>query len=81
MIEKIPKIREILFYIALTIELVLVIVDKSELTNPYISYFFRLTFLLTLAVVLLSEYTKAEWLVLIGMCIIGMLSYYLSGRN
>ena len=81
MIEKIPKIRKILFYIALTIELLLVIVDKSELTNPYISYFFRLSFLLTLAVVLLSEYTKAEWLVLIGMCAVGMLSYYLSGRN
>ena len=81
MTEKIPRIRKILFYMALTIELLLVIVDKSAVTNPYVSYFFRVTFLLTLAVVLLSQYTRREWIVLLVLTAISVVSYRLSGRN
>ena len=75
MTEKIPRIRKILFYMALTIELLLVIVDKSAVTNPYVSYFFRVTFLLTLAVVLLSQYTRREWIVLLVLTAISVVKF------
>ncbi|MCH4191043.1 MAG: hypothetical protein LKF52_01960 [Butyrivibrio sp.] len=81
MTEKIPSIRKILFYLALVIEIALVIVDKSELHNPYVSYFFRVTFLLTLAVVLLSDYTKREWIVIAMTVAVAAVSYRISGRN
>ena len=41
---KIKRIGEICFWIALIIELIIVIVDKSEYLNPYESQLFRITF-------------------------------------
>ncbi len=79
--EKIPALRKILFYLALSIEIALVIVDKSAIQNPYISYFFRFTFLITLVVVILSDYTRREWVVIFLACTLGMVSYRISGRN
>ena len=75
------KVREFCFYLALIIELVLVIADKSALTNPYVSYFFRATFLLTTVTVLLTKYTKRQWLVVAFAVILGVVSYRMSGRN
>ena len=43
------RISNVLFYIALTIELVLMIVEKSEIPFGYESHVFRVTFVLTLA--------------------------------
>ena len=79
--EKIPLFRQVLFYLALLIEIALVIIDKSAIINPYISYFFRFTFLITLVVVMLSDYTKREWVVIFLACTLGLISYRISGRN
>ena len=42
------RAADILFYVALTTELVLMLVEKSEISFTLESYVFRVTFLLTL---------------------------------
>ena len=71
----------ILFYLALTIELVLMIVEKSELSFGYESYVFRFTFFLTLVAVLLTKRDKKEWLIVAAVTVFTAICYYLSGKN
>ena len=40
------RIPQILFYISLTIELIIVVIDKSNYINPVEGLLFRITFLL-----------------------------------
>lgn len=75
------KIRAALFYAALTIEILVVLIDKSELVNPYESYIFRVTFALTVLVILLSERTWKEWVLLAAAVCVGLISYRVTGRN
>lgn len=75
------KTAELLFYAALTIELVLMIVEKSEISFPYESYVFRVTFLLTLLCVLITEHDKKQWLVIGIALVFTGICYYLSGKN
>ena len=46
-----------LFYIGLTMELIIVIVDKSNYTNPIEGRLFQVTFLLFFLKMLLTAYT------------------------
>ncbi len=75
------KLTEYLFYLALTIELVLMLVEKSELTFSYESYVFRVTFLLTLGAVVVMEHDWREWLVIAVILAVSAYSYIHSGRN
>ncbi len=43
---RVRKIGEACFWIALVIELIIVIIDKSAYINPYEGQLFRITFLL-----------------------------------
>ncbi|WP_024867363.1 hypothetical protein [Butyrivibrio sp. FCS014] len=79
--ENRTKLVNALFYIALTIELVLMIVEKSELTFSYESYVFRVTFLLTLLAVLLMEHSVAEWGIIGFIIALAGFSYVHTGRN
>ena len=83
MLDKIniSKIRNILFYIAFTIELFVALVEKSDLYNPYESYIFRITFLITLLVIAITPYNLKEWIVVIAMNIMGLYCYIHTGRN
>ena len=47
-----------LFYGGLTIELLIVIVDKSNLINPFEGRLFQITFLIFLLKLLLTDYSK-----------------------
>lgn len=77
----IPKIREFLFYLVLTIELVVALVEKSDLYNPYESYIFRITFLITLLIVIITPYNVKEWICVIAFNILGFYCYMHTGRN
>ena len=79
--ENRKKIVDALFYIALTIELVLMIVEKSEISFSYESYVFRVTFLLTLLAVLFMKHDKKEWIFIAAIWAVSAVSYYMCGKN
>lgn len=75
------KFWSLLFYLAWTIELAVVIIDKSALVNPYESYIFRATFLLFAAKMLVTRFSPRErgWLFL--ALVFTFADYRISGRN
>ena len=69
------------FYLAVIIEIVLVILDKSEFSYPYEGWTFRITFLLCLIKVLLTKYNKKEYIIIALFLGLGFISYRVTGRN
>lgn len=74
-------VPRLLFYIGLTIELFMVIVDKSNYVNPIEGYLFRVTFLLFAAKLLLTDYEWKEWALIVLMEGVGFVSYRVTGEN
>ena len=57
--EKRAKLSEVLFYVALTIELGIMLLDKSELyLRNFSTYVFYVTFAISVTVVLLMKHDK-----------------------
>lgn len=87
MIQKVyKKLRDgrlpwFLFYIGLTIELLIVIVDKSNYTNPIEGYLFRITFLLFAMKLVLTKYDRREWIGIVALEAVGFISYRITGGN
>lgn len=75
------NIRTICFYLGLLIEIGIVLVDKSELMNPYEGKLFRVTFVLFGIALLLTHYTWKEWLTIGAFGFLGVISYLVTGRN
>ena len=75
------KIRNICFYLGLLIEIGIVLWDKSTFINPYEGKLFRVTFLLFGAALLMTHYSKKEWLTIVLFGILGTVSYRITGRN
>ena len=69
------------FYLAVIIEIMLVILDKSEFLYPFEGWTFRITFLLCLLKVVFTKYTRKEYLVIALFLGLGMISYRVTGRN
>lgn len=69
------------FYLAVIIEVTLVILDKSEFLYPYEGWTFRITFLLCLVKVLFTKYNRKEYLTIALFLGMGFLSYRITGRN
>lgn len=75
------KIPEILFYIAIMIELAMVILDKSAYIIRYEGYWFRLIFALFSIKAVCNKYTLRQWLGLVLAGVIAVISYKVTGRN
>lgn len=75
------KIAYTSFYAGIIIEVLLVIIDKSALTNPVEGQIFRLTFLLFLIKACLTEYTPKEYFIIFLFAVLGAASYFATGRN
>ncbi len=75
------KVPQLLFYIALTIELGMVIIDKSNYINPIEGMLFRVTFLLFALKLVSTEYTRKEWVLIVFFEVIGIISYKMTGKN
>ena len=71
----------LLFYLGFTIELGMVIVDKSNYINPIEGYLFRITFLLFAGKVLLTQCNWKEWLVIVLLEAVGFVSYRITVKN
>lgn len=74
-------IVKLLFYLALLLELIIVIVDKSDYINPIEGQLFRITFLLAAGKLILTKYSLKEWLCIAAFGLLGVVSYKVTGRN
>lgn len=79
--EVLSQIAYWCFYAAVIIEACMVIIDKSNYTNPIEGRLFQLTFLLFLLKVCLTKYTWKEYFCIFLFCILGAISYFVTGRN
>ncbi len=74
-------ILDIIFYTAIVIELMIVILDKSAYIIQYESYWFRLTFALFVIKACFNKYTVKQWIGLAMLGGIAVVSYRVTGRN
>lgn len=72
---------QVLFTLGLLTELVIVIIDKSALTNPYEGRLFQLTFLCFFAALLAERFTLRERGYLAFFLALSLVSYLVTGRN
>lgn len=79
--QRLKKIGEMSFWIALVIELLIVIVDKSAYINPYEGILFRLTFLLFCIKAVTTKYSKKQWICIIVAAVLTVLSYLINDRD
>ena len=79
--ELFSKIAYYSFYAAVIIEVLIVIIDKSNYTNPIEGRLFQLTFLLFLIKVCLTRYTLKECIVMGLFFSLGAISYFITERN
>lgn len=77
----ITKAANCFFYMGVVLEVLMVIIDKSAYTNPIEGRLFQVTFLLFLMKVCLTRYSRREYLVIFLMCLLGAVSYFVTGRN
>ena len=75
------KTGNVLFFTGLTIELLILLADKSALTNPVEGRLFQLTFLIFAVKVCMTRYTVKEWAIIALFEILGVISYLVTGRN
>ena len=81
MLPVLQKISQVSFRLALFVEITIVIVEKSEYTIPYESWWFRLTFLLCVISLLTVKHTPRQWFWFILFTAIGITSYLATGKN
>lgn len=79
--SKAKKIGEICFWMALLIELLIVIIDKSAYLNPLESQLFRITFLLFGVKLITTRYTMKEWLCIGIFGVIAACSYFINEKD
>lgn len=77
----VSKIAYSCFYLGVVTEALIVLVDKSAYTNPVEGRLFQITFLLFLIKVCLTRYTLREYIVIFLFCVLGAVSYFVTGRN
>ena len=69
------------FYLAVVIEVLIVVVDKSAYINPIEGRLFQATFLLFTIKAALTKYSWKEYMVVFLFLLLGAISYFITGRN
>ena len=69
------SIGEYLFYAALMLETLFVLLDKSAYIIQHETWLFRLTFLMFAGKIATTKYSVKEWMALIAFIILGCISY------
>lgn len=77
----IQKIAYGSFYLAVIIEILMVIIDKSAYTNPIEGRLFQITFLLFFVKVCLTKCSWKEYITIFMFCVLGAISYFVTDRN
>lgn len=78
---RVRKIGEACFWIALVIELIIVIIDKSAYINPYEGQLFRITFLLFGIKIVTTKFTAKEWFCIFLVGVLASCSYFINEKD
>ncbi|MCL2717303.1 MAG: hypothetical protein FWE14_00770 [Lachnospiraceae bacterium] len=76
-----PKIPYYLFYLGLTIEMIVVLMERTALPPIPEGQIYRVTFALFALKVCFTKYTKKEWLLLIIFSVFTFIMYRVTGQN
>lgn len=79
--EKLEKFGSLCFWLALLIELLIVMVDKSAYINPIEGQLFRITFLLCCIKIATTKYSRDEWLCILFFGAVMFVSYLVNERD
>lgn len=79
--QRVKKIGNAVFYIGLVLEMLFVLLDKSDYIIPSETWCFRFTFFLFILKIVCTKYTWKEWLAILLFGILGVISYFCSGRE
>ena len=79
--DRIEKTGRICFWLALVIELIIVIIDKSAYINPIEGQLFRITFLLCCIKIAATKYSRDEWICIFLFGAIAFVSYLVNDRD
>lgn len=79
--SRVYKISEAIFYIALLIEVFIVIIDKSALINPFEGRLFQITFVLCMVKIAMTKHNLKEWLLIVLFLGLGFVSDQITERN
>ena len=79
--EKISNYGKYFFIAALMLETLFVLLDKSNYIIQHETWLFRFTFLLFGVKILMTSYSRKEWVAIIGMAIVGVISWFSTGRE
>ncbi len=80
-ISRFSKFRDILLYLLVSVELFMMLYEKTDLPLSTPGYVFRVTFAMTMLVILLTQYSLKQWIAIIVTGIIGVISYKITGNN
>lgn len=75
------KYSELLFWIAVFLELAMYTLKKYDVVFTYQTWMLRGITALLFCKILLTEYTKREWMFIISMTLLGVIAYFASGRG
>lgn len=79
MLKNKKQIAQLLFWVGLSIELFLMVTNHSALEIPYVGRITHVAFLFFACKILLTKYSKKEWMVIAIMGIVGTISYFSMG--
>ncbi len=80
-ISRFSNVREVLYFAALTIELLLMIYERTDLPLSTPSYVFRATFALWFLCLIVTGFSKRQWVVVIVSLIFTFFCYKMTGNN
>lgn len=78
---RLEYIKQIIFYIALSIEIIILLIDKSNYTNPIEGRLFQITFLFCVICVCMTKYTFKEYFVIFLFGVLGLIVDQITQRN
>ena len=75
------KLRNICLYAALTIELLLMVYERSTLPLSSPKLIFRVSFVFTVLAVVLTKYSVKQWICIAAAVAVSVLGYKITGNN
>lgn len=79
--QRVRSIGIVTFYIALMLEMLFVLLDKSAYIIPYETWAFRLTFVMFAFKIICTKYTRREWICIFAFGILGVISFIATDRE